>query len=44
MGIGLKSSLLANIPVVAASSFRVNGHLVAVEAVPEAALGASFTD
>ncbi|HSB45160.1 MAG TPA: SLC13 family permease [Nitrospira sp.] len=43
-GIGLLSSLLANIPVVAASIFMVKGYLVAVEAVPEAALGASFTD
>jgi Na+/H+ antiporter NhaD/arsenite permease-like protein len=43
-GIGLLSSLLANIPVVAASIFMVKGYLVAVEAVPEAALGAGFTD
>jgi Na+/H+ antiporter NhaD/arsenite permease-like protein len=43
-GIGLLSSLLANIPVVAASIFMVKGYLVAVEAVPEAALGASFAD
>ena len=43
-GIGLLSSLLANIPVVAASIIMVKGYLVAVEAVPEAALGASFTD
>ena len=43
-GIGLLSSLLANIPVVAASILMVKGYLVAVEAVPEAALGAHFTD
>ena len=43
-GIGLLSSLLANIPVVAASILMVKGYLVAIEAVPEAALGAHFTD
>ena len=43
-GIGLLSSLLANIPVVAASILMVKGYLVAVEAVPEAALGLHFTD
>ena len=43
-GIGLLSSLLANIPVVAASIVMVKGYLVAVEAVPDAALGAHFTD
>ena len=43
-GIGLLSSLLANIPVVAASIVMVKGYLVAVEAVPELALGAHFTD
>jgi Na+/H+ antiporter NhaD/arsenite permease-like protein len=43
-GIGFLSSLLANIPVVAASILMVKGYLVAVEAVPEAALGAHFTD
>ena len=43
-GIGLLSSLLANIPVVAASILMVKGYLVAVEAVPEAALGVHFTD
>jgi Na+/H+ antiporter NhaD/arsenite permease-like protein len=41
--IGLLSSLLANIPVVAASILMVKGYLVAVEAVPEAALGVHFT-
>jgi Na+/H+ antiporter NhaD/arsenite permease-like protein len=43
-GIALLSSLLANIPVVAASIVMVKGYLVAVEAVPELALGAHFTD
>jgi Na+/H+ antiporter NhaD/arsenite permease-like protein len=43
-GIGILSSLLANIPVVAASILMVKGYLVAVEAVPEAALGVHFTD
>ncbi len=44
LGIGLLSSLLANIPVVAASILMVKGYLVAVEAVPDAALGTGFTD
>lgn len=43
-GIALLSSLLANIPVVAASILMVKGYLVAVEAVPDAAMGAHFTD
>lgn len=43
-GIGLLSSLLANIPVVAASLVMTKGYLVAAEAVPEIALAASFTD
>jgi len=43
-GIGLLSSLLANVPVVAASILMVKGYLVAVEAVSEAALGPHFTD
>jgi len=43
-GVGLLSSLLANIPVVAASIVMVKGYLVAVEAVPDVALGAHFTD
>jgi Na+/H+ antiporter NhaD/arsenite permease-like protein len=43
-GIGVLSSLLANIPVVAASILMVKGYLVAVEAVPDAALGVHFTD
>jgi len=43
-GIGLLSSLLANIPVVAASLVMTKGYLVAAEAVPEMALAAGFTD
>lgn len=43
-GIGLLSSLLANIPVVAASLVMTKGYLVAAEAVPELALAAGFTD
>lgn len=43
-GIGLLSSLLANIPVVAASLVMTTGYLVAAEAVPEIALAAGFTD
>lgn len=43
-GIGMLSSLLANIPVVAASLVMTKGYLVAAEAVPEIALGAGFTD
>ncbi len=43
-GIGMLSSLLANIPVVAASLVMTKGYLVAVEAVPETALAAGFTD
>jgi Na+/H+ antiporter NhaD/arsenite permease-like protein len=43
-GIGLLSSLLANIPVVAASLIMVKGYLVAAEAVPELALATGFTD
>lgn len=43
-GIGLLSSLLANIPVVAASLIMTKGYLVAAEAVPEIALAAGFTD
>lgn len=43
-GIGLLSSLLANIPVVAASITMVKGYLVASEIVPDAALGAHFSD
>ncbi len=43
-GIGLLSSLLANIPVVAASLIMTKGYLVAAEAVPEIALAAGFAD
>jgi Na+/H+ antiporter NhaD/arsenite permease-like protein len=43
-GIGLLSSLLANIPVVAASLIMTKGYLVAAEAVPEIALAAGFTE
>jgi Na+/H+ antiporter NhaD/arsenite permease-like protein len=43
-GIGMLSSLLANIPVVAAALIITKGYLVAAEAVPEVALAASFTD
>jgi Na+/H+ antiporter NhaD/arsenite permease-like protein len=43
-GIGLLSSLLANIPVVAASLIMTKGYLVAAEAVPEIALAGGFTD
>lgn len=43
-GIGLMSSLLANIPVVAASLVTTKGYLVAAEAVPELAMGSGFTD
>jgi len=42
-GIGLLSSLLANIPVVAAALVMTKGYLVAAEAVPELALGMGFT-
>ena len=43
-GIGVLSSLLANIPVVAAALVTVIGYLVAAEAAPEIALAAGFTD
>lgn len=43
-GIGVLSSLLANIPVVAASLVMTKGYLVAAEAVPEIALAAGFTE
>lgn len=43
-GIGVLSSLLANIPVVAASLIMTKGYLVAAEAVPDVALAAGFTD
>lgn len=43
-GIGALSSLLANIPVVAASLLMTKGYLVATELVPETALAAGFSD
>jgi Na+/H+ antiporter NhaD/arsenite permease-like protein len=43
-GIGLLSSLLANIPVVAASLIMTKGYLVAAEVVPEIALAGGFVD
>ncbi len=43
-GIGLLSSLLANIPVVAASLIMTKGYLVAAEVVPELAMAGGFTD
>jgi Na+/H+ antiporter NhaD/arsenite permease-like protein len=43
-GIGILSSLLANIPVVAASLLMTKGYLVATELVPESALASGFTD
>lgn len=44
LGIGLVSSLLANIPVVAASVLMVKGYFIISQVVPEEALGAGFTD
>lgn len=41
-GIGLVSSLLANIPVAAASVLMVKGYFVISQVVPEEALGADF--
>jgi Na+/H+ antiporter NhaD/arsenite permease-like protein len=43
-GVGLLSSLLANIPVVAGSLLMVKGYLVAADVVPEMALTPYFTD
>ena len=42
-GIGLLSSLLANVPVVAASMTMIKGYLVAADIVPEAALADHFS-
>ncbi|WP_250532304.1 SLC13 family permease [Caballeronia sp. ATUFL_F1_KS39] len=42
-GIGLLSSVLANVPVAAASIVMVKGYLVTAEFVPEAALSDQFT-
>jgi Na+/H+ antiporter NhaD/arsenite permease-like protein len=44
LGVGLVSSLLANIPVVAASVLMVKGYFVIARIVPEEALGAGFAD
>ena len=43
-GVGLLSSLLANIPVVAGALVMTKGYLVAAQAVPEIALAAGFVD
>ena len=43
-GVGGVSSLLANIPVVAAMVLVVKGYLVAAEFVPELAMGPAFLD
>jgi len=43
-GVGVLSSVLANIPVVAASVVMIKGYLVAAEAVPEVALSGEFSD
>ncbi|QLQ24669.1 MAG: citrate transporter [Dechloromonas sp.] len=43
-GIGVLSSLLANIPVVAAALVMVTGYLVAAGAAPEIALAPGFAD
>ncbi|HSD59894.1 MAG TPA: SLC13 family permease [Burkholderiales bacterium] len=44
LGVGLASSLLANIPVVAAMLLMVKGYLVIAQLVPEHALDPTFTD
>jgi len=43
-GIAVSSSLLANIPIVAAMLLMVKGYLVVAELVPDLALGPTFTD
>jgi len=43
-GVGVLSSLLANIPVVAAALVTVTGYLVIAGAAPETALAPGFTD
>ena len=43
-GIGVLSSLLANIPVVAAALVMITGYLVAAQAVPEIALAPGFVN
>jgi Na+/H+ antiporter NhaD/arsenite permease-like protein len=44
VGVAAMSSVLANIPVVAAMILLVKGYFVAAELVPEMALGPAFTD
>jgi Na+/H+ antiporter NhaD/arsenite permease-like protein len=44
VGIAFLSSILANIPVVAASLLMTKGYLVATELVPEAAMASGFAD
>lgn len=44
VGVSVTSSLLANIPVVAAMLLMVRGYLVTAEFVPEQAMAAAFTD
>ena len=44
VGVGFSSSLLANIPVVAAMLLMVKGYFVTAEFVPETALAATFVD
>jgi Na+/H+ antiporter NhaD/arsenite permease-like protein len=44
LGVGSVSTLLANIPVVAASILMVKGYFVISQIVPEEALGVGFTD
>jgi Na+/H+ antiporter NhaD/arsenite permease-like protein len=42
-GVGVASSLLANIPIVAAMLLLIKGYFVVVELVPEEALGLTFS-
>jgi len=42
--VGMASSVLANIPIVAAMTTMLKGYCVAAELVPEEALGSLFTD
>ncbi|TDN57800.1 SLC13 family permease [Paraburkholderia sp. BL10I2N1] len=43
-GVGLLSSLLANVPVAAASIIMVKGYLVMAEVVPDTALSSGFSE
>jgi Na+/H+ antiporter NhaD/arsenite permease-like protein len=43
-GVGVASSLLANIPIVAAMLLMIKGYFVAAELVPDLALDPTFTD